>query len=365
VSRFGMTLGSPAIGSVGPITFGPDDVLFVADNLNAKVFAIDTADAAPAGPNSAFDLDDLDARLAAFLGCDVSDVIIRDMTTHPRTHNVYLSVMRGRGDLATPVIVRVDVRDGHFDEIVLDDVVFSEVSISNAPAADDERLDVQLPDAPEGDEVELHGKKLRIARVPARTSTITDLAYIDGTILVAGMSNEEFSSNLRQIPFPFTGGGIDNSLEIFHVSHGKWETAAPIRTLMPYDGGRSVLASYTCTPLVQFSLSDLAGNAKVVGRTVAELGSMNQPLDIVAFEQDGREHLLVAHSSHPLMKIDCADIEAQGPLTSQDDGVGVRREEIDVPGVRRLANLNDEHVLALRIDDAGRRSLHSLKTAAL
>ena len=29
-----------------------------------------------------------------------------------------------------------------------------------------------------------------------------------------------------------------NNLEIFHVSHGKWETAAPIRAFVPYDGGR-------------------------------------------------------------------------------------------------------------------------------
>jgi len=27
------------------------------------------------------------------------------------------------------------------------------------------------------------------------------------------------------------------------VSHGKWETAAPIRTFVPYDNGRSVLAN--------------------------------------------------------------------------------------------------------------------------
>ena len=64
------------------------------------------------------------------------------------------------------------------------------------------------------------------------------MAYVDGTLVVAGMSNEEFSSTLRRIPFPFTGEVSDNNLEIFHVSHGKWETAAPIRTFVPYDGGQ-------------------------------------------------------------------------------------------------------------------------------
>ena len=74
------------------------------------------------------------------------------------------------------------------------------------------------------------------------------MAYVDGALLVAGLSNEEFSSKLRRIPFPFAGEVTGNNLEIFHVSHGKWETAAPIRTFVPYDGGASILASYTCTP---------------------------------------------------------------------------------------------------------------------
>ena len=43
---------------------------------------------------------------------------------------------------------------------------------------------------------------------------------------------------LRRIPFPFSDGVTGSSLEIFHVSHGKWETEAPIRAFVPYDGGR-------------------------------------------------------------------------------------------------------------------------------
>src|SRR5438093_1479455 len=83
-----------------------------------------------------------------------------------------------------------------------------------------------------------------------------DMAYVDGTLYVAGMSNEEFSSNLRRFPFPFGDEMSHNSLEIFHVSHGVYETAAPINTFVPYGDGR-ILASYTCTPLVTFSIGDL------------------------------------------------------------------------------------------------------------
>ena len=102
MSDQGLRMGTPAIESVGPIAFGPDDVLFVADNVSANIFAIDVADDGDTGSVDAFDLDDIDTKLASHLGCNVDDVIIRDLAVHPRTHNVYLSVMRGRGNAGHP-----------------------------------------------------------------------------------------------------------------------------------------------------------------------------------------------------------------------------------------------------------------------
>src|SRR5258707_9670492 len=163
------------------------------------------------------------------------------------------------------------------------------------------------------------------------------MAYIDAALLVAGLSNQEFSSKLRRIPFPFGDPQSGSSLEIFHVSHGKWETAAPIRTFVPYDGGKSILASYTCTPLVHSPLAALTEGAKAVGRTVAELGAVNQPLDMVSFAQDGQEYLLVANSAHGLVKIACRDIDGQPPLTEPKEPVGVPRQTKDLQGIRRLA----------------------------
>jgi hypothetical protein len=364
MADYGMKMGTPGIRSVGALAFGPEDVLFVADNASATVFAIDVADDTDGSAAQAFDVEDLDARLGAYLGCSPEDLLVRDMAVHPRTHNVYLSVMRGRGALGIPVIIKLDQRDASVSEVSLRDVAFSQAAISNAPSEDDPRLDFQLPDPGEGEEIEVQGHKIRIARGPVRTSTITDMAYVDGLLLVAGMSNEEFASNLRRIPFPFVGEMMDDSLEIFHVSHGKWETASPIRTFVPFDGGRSVLASYTCTPLVQFSLSDLEGG-HATGKTVAELGAMNQPLDILSFAQGGDEYLLIANSRHPLMKMACADIEGQEPLTEPQEPRGVPYEELDIPGVKKLANLNGEYVLTMQRDDSGARHLRSLKTASL
>jgi hypothetical protein len=292
-------------------------------------------------------------------------VFIRDLAVHPRTHNVYLSVMRGTGDAASPVIVRVDHRDGGIDALSLDGVAFAEFPMEDAPSADNDRVDTILPEGNEGEEVQFGGRTFRILRAPVRAATITDMQYVDGTLLVAGLSNEEFASTLRRIPFPFAGGVSANSLEIFHVSHGQWETAAPIRTFVPYEGGASILASYTCTPLVHFPLTDLPSGTHVKGRTVAELGAGNTPLDIVAFTQGGEEHLLISHSRHPLMKIACKDINAQAPLTQPKEPVGVPRRLPDLTGIGRMDNLNGDYVLAIQWDEGGGRHLRSLKTASL
>jgi hypothetical protein len=359
---YGLQVGRADIRSAGPITFGPDGILFLADNAAARVLAVDVADA---GGSEPFDVDDVDARVGSFLGCAAGDVVIRDMAVHPVSRNVYLSVQRGRGDAGQAVLVRIVRVDGAIIDVPLDHVPVAEVSIGDAPAEDDERLDTTLPLGEEGEEFQFGARTIRLLRRPVRTSTVTDMAYVDGTLLVAGLSNEEFSSRLRRIPFPFTGEVSGTSLEIFHVSHGKWETAAPIRTFVPYDGGASILASYTCTPVVHFPLADLAHGGKAVGRTVAELGAVNQPLDMVSFTQDGEEYVLVANTAHGLVKIACRDIDGQAPLTEPAEPVGVPRETKDLQGIRRLADMDGGHVLVLQADDAGRQHLRSLKTASL
>jgi hypothetical protein len=365
MSEYGLQVGTADVRSAGPITFGPAGILFLADNISAKVFAVDVADPGRDAGSESFDLENVDARVASFLGCEAADIAIADLAVHPVSHNVYLSVQRGRGDAGQPVLVRIDSLDGSVTDVPLESVPVAEVTIADAPAADDERTDITLPTGAEGEELQVGDRTIRILRRPVRTSTVTDMAYVDGFLLVAGLSNEEFSSKLRRIPFPFGSEVADNNLEIFHVSHGKWETAAPIRAFVPYAGGQSILASYTCTPVVHFPLADLTSGTKTVGRTVAELGAMNQPLDMVSFIQDGEEHLLVANSAHGLVKIACSDIDSQTPLTEPTEPVGVPRETKDLLGITRLANLNGTHILALQADDSGRQHLRSLKNASL
>lgn len=363
--KYGLKVGTPDIKSVGSLAFGPEGILFVADNVGATIFAIDVRDSS-ASKADPIDVDNLDTRLAAYLGCSRNDLFIRDMAVHPSSQNVYLSVVRGSGTAAIPILIKVEL-DGTLSEVSLEGIPYTQTTIENAPAEDDVRLENRVVQGNrEGEDITFGNNiTLRIVKDTLRTVTVTDMAYVDGLLLVAGASNEEFSSTLRRIPFPFNGDSLLNSLEIFHVAHGKYETASPIRTFVPYGGDTNVLASYTCTPLVHFSLSDLKSRTHLMGKTVAELGAGNTPLDMVSYMRDGEEYLLVSSAVRPLIKIDCRDIDGQDSLTQPKEPTGVPRQTLSLKGVSRMANLNGNYVVMMQQDDAGNVDLRSYSTASL
>ena len=99
--------GNPQIKSAGPLGFGPDGILFVGDTQGAAVFAIDTADRAPATRKAPVQVNDLAAKAAAMLGTDAKQIMINDLAVNPISGNVYLSVSRGRGPDALPVLLRI------------------------------------------------------------------------------------------------------------------------------------------------------------------------------------------------------------------------------------------------------------------
>jgi hypothetical protein len=371
--------------SAGPLLFAPDlsadgrAVLFVADVTRATVHAFElAAESAPAASVTAASftevrVDALGAKLASLLGVERDDVLIKGIAVHPVSHAVYLSVARGRGASAAPVVVRASASSsdtsGELSVVELDELPVTSTVLDDAPAEDDERLDFWVDGSDESSQTrEFNGITLNIAQVPVRRSTITDLAWVGGTLFVAGLSNEEFSSTLRQIPYPFDGSAQATSVEIFHVDHGKYETQSPIRALTSFDGGAGVLATYTCTPVVHFRVDELRGEGLVRGRTVAELGPMNQPFSLVSYDRDGEEYLLVSNTRHPLLKIPAASIGGQShlDLPLSDDGAsrGVPREELDHPGVTWMANLDRSNVVVVQ-DADGDLNLRTLSADVL
>ena len=335
---------SPTPVSVGSLAFGPENILFVGDTQGGAIYAMDLADMAH-GDGGAVELADLDRKIASMLGIAVEDLLIADMAVHPTSQTAYLSVMRGRGEGATPVLMRVS-GDGTIQEVPFEGMRYSAMDLDNTPDPD-----------------QLYGR-----RASALTYSITDLAFVDGEVFVAGLSNEEFASNVRRLPFPFTGEHRSASLQIYHVSHGQNETHAPVMTFMvrEIESRTNILAAYTCTPLVQFSVENLSDGEHVIGKTIAELGAGNQPLDMISYAVNGQERILISNSRHPLMKINPGLIPGATSLVDPTQETGIAFETTQELGVRQMDNLNDNYVLVLQQEGQnGPMNLRSLSKAAL
>src|SRR5262245_25474823 len=131
----GMTVGNVAAKSLGHMAFGPGNVLFIGDNAGAQIIAVEIDDASKG--TGAINLEGLDAKVAQVLGVQASDVQINDLAVHPTSKNVYLTVTRGSGATATPVLLRVTRNAARpIEEVPLTNVKFSAAAITNAPADD-------------------------------------------------------------------------------------------------------------------------------------------------------------------------------------------------------------------------------------
>src|SRR5262245_2808180 len=83
----GLTQGTAALASAGPLTFGPDGILFVADTRGAALWALDTGDRKPGG--GAINVSGLQDKLAAMLGVAADQVAINDMIVNPISRKAY------------------------------------------------------------------------------------------------------------------------------------------------------------------------------------------------------------------------------------------------------------------------------------
>ncbi|WP_026969013.1 hypothetical protein [Algoriphagus terrigena] len=322
-----LKLGTPEIKSMTSLTFGPDGILFIGDSKGAAVIAVNTKDASNTELQP-INLEGIDKKLAAMLGTTAENISILDIAVNPISKKVYLAVQSADG---TPVLL--SIAGESIEAVSLKDVEFDAVALNNSPAED----------AKDG-----RGRPLRV-------SSISDLGYSDGMLMVSGLSNQEFSSTFRSIPFPFTNEQDYASLEIFHAAHGRYETTSPIKTFTTAEvnGKQYLIASYTCTPLVLFPMDELKAGTHVKGRTIAEMGSGNQPLDLVSMEKDGKSYLVMSNSNRPVFRVDFADIEKfQGsltePVTANFATEGVDFVSMPMTNVLQLDKITDDTMVILQ-----------------
>ena len=336
VDELGMRLGAVTWQSAGAMTFGSNGTLFVADSRGGKLFALGIEDSKVPADTGRFVLNELDTKVAALLGTSPRELRFNDMAVNQSTGNIFLTVSRGLGDGAVPALVKVNAR-GEVSLVDVDRIRFSETA---------------LPAAPSRDEQTAWGQ-------PKWLFSITDLNFVNGELWVAGLSNEQFASALRRVPFPFSSTGSVTTVEIFHTSHNRWETAAPIEAFLPITiGGQSlILAGYGCAPLATFSQADLRSQHHLRGRTVAEMGGGSRPIDIISYENNGKTTVLVANSHRTLMRFDAAAIAGAPGLTTAVaeayQAAGVSYQPISSAGVMQIDDFGSGVLLLQRNIESG------------
>lgn len=353
--------GTPAIRSMSVLEFTDDGTLLVGDSKAGAVWAITLEGEAPRGEvDKPMRIMDLEGKLAPMLGTSADEVLVHDLAVHPLSKNQFLAVSRGRkawqsmwelpNDVADATILVRITPVGEITDVSLDDVAFSRADLPNPV-----------------DPGKTHPWK---EGVSLRADAITDLALAGDTLLVAGLSNEEFASTLWRIAYPFTGDGTSTTtVEIYHGAHGEFETHAPIRALLPYtvEGKPYVVASYLCTPLVTFPLSDLVDGAHLKGKTVGEFGSGNAPLDMIRVQIGDEEKILMSNTSLPLLSFDPHELSRHPGITDPVPTYtyGVPYVPTAAAGIQHIDNYGETLVALLQRTPSGRLDLTAMPVTRL
>jgi hypothetical protein len=348
------TCGAAVAGpvrSVGPMLFPDADTLVVADWRGQELHAFKLPAATPAQPHP-FNLRDVSAPIAKALHVRPELLRFEDMAFRPGTEMAYIALSIDRGAASTPAVVAVDGQ-GRVSVVPLGKLAQTTAHIADAPAAD----------------------RKFWRDIPESTLTVTDLAYHDGKLYVAGLGNGNFASTLRIYDFPFDDKATATTVEMYHPVHDQLETRAPIRKMavVTLDGEPSLVAAYTCTPLVVMPLKALVDGAHVKGTTIAELGWGSAPVGMVTFDTPQGPQLLLANSakSADLMPLSAIAAAAKQPSLSTPIQVpaspleGLKATYLPLTGLAQVSLQDPQFIGALRRQpDTGAMQLVSFRVGA-
>lgn len=315
------------------LTFDDAGTLYIADWKAARVYAVKVppASTAPAGP---FNLQDVQKSIAGTLKVKEATLRFDDLAVQPGTGLAWVSVTAD----GKPAVVSIDATG----------------KVRRLPTSDLKTF-VTITDPPSTGESFWRD-------LPAPALTVTDMKYHDGKLYLAGLSNRNFASSLRVFDVPFNGKGRTATVEMYHPVHNQIETRAPIRamTFATVDGVPSMVAAYTCTPLVLIPLNAIEDGAHIVGKTIGEMGWGSAPVGMVSYTLGGKEMVLLANSSRSADLMSVGDIAAQARLPGLREPIsvpdkpyaGVKGTMTPMSAVTRFDNLDDKLLLALRRDGA-------------
>lgn len=300
------------IKSLGVLEFSEEGTLFIGDNVAGAILAVDLTTESKAERKFEINVYKIDVQIASAIGTSQNNVQINDIAVHPKSGEVYLSITRGHGLDALPALMKVDA------ENQIHSIDLSALKITSQPLK-------QVVDADQ--RFALRGtmgmpptqKEIAKSKQSLRMLSVVDMEYHKGELFVAGISNEDFSSVLRRIPYPFNGMESISNIEMYHIAHDMYETRAPIRSMLvkEIDGIDQLIAAYTCSPLVLIPLNELEDNKKVKARTIGDMGN-GQPIDMISFNMKGKEMLFVTNNSRSPRVIPVDGLNKAKAVTDKD-----------------------------------------------
>lgn len=327
------------IKSANILEFGDNNILFLGDSKTGAVYAIETQTGENKTKGYGYNLNGFDKKVAKFLKLDNDDILFKDLATHPKSGEAYVSLSVIQNGTYVPVVLIAN-QSGELRKLDLSNAKYTKLQLPNTPAEAFKFWD----------------------DINARSLTITDMDFHKGKLYISGLSNKDFASTLRVADYPFNNKVAVSNIEIFHTNHAQMETRAPIRTMTisNLNGKDYVLAAYTCTPLVTIPLEDLKDGAKVSGKTISELGYGNTPVDLIPFTaQDWNKNqfevVLLNNKNQSAQLIPVAKLEEGNGKEGMKQFMnfqkgGVAANDLPLTGIMQMADLDGYHLLTLRRD---------------
>ena len=329
--------------SANVIKFGGDDnnTLFLGDLKSTTIFAYTIPNTPNPDAQKGYNIENLGYQISKLNHTTVDNIIVRDMAVNPVSKEAYISVdvKTKTGYTSTVVIANQSGSLRNFDLV---NTKHTAIKVDNAPTS----------------EINFYDK------TSLRSFTFTDIDYFKGKLYISGMSNAEFSSALRVLDYPFNNSKVATaSVEFFHGVHNQTESRAPILTMqiVSLNAEDYIVAAYTCTPLVLIPLKDIKGGAHIVGKTIADMGYGNTPIDMIKFKsQDWNkntyEGIILSNRNRSAQFVNLEDIakskNEKGITTNIGfvEHAGTPMQVLPMTGLIQLDDQDDYHIAAIRRD---------------
>ena len=306
------------------LKFDAQGMLYAADAKNDRVLGLAIEE--KEGKAKPVKIDNLSEQLAKALDAGADPVTVHDVAVHPLSHSVYLSASKKGG--GGTLLFRVA-----------------------------------------GDKVErvdLGSLKTTSVALPSGARPF-DVVVTARDVVVSSMNRDKtFGSALHRIALPLKEGGVATAeTEIYHTSHQRWETKAPLVAMAGFSSGGQdyIMGSTACTPVVRIGVNDVTDKKKVQTSTIVELGSRNAPVSMLVYTKDNQQSLLVTNNKEGAYKVAQPILAESAKLNERavNRGAGVAIETVDAwKGAKKSAILDGASAVVVRDGGDGSLSLQTL-----